>query len=107
MPGQSREQRMIRVVSVVAIIALGFWVISGSRAGRDPIPALVTQLAQYPEYSIIVDDVNDGFLRNSVTLQSSYRDQRTNRREPRRGGSGPVRGTDGHLFHLRQAGDSL
>ncbi len=73
MPGQSREQRMIRVVAVVAIIALGFWVISGSRAGRDPIPALVTQLAQYPEYSIIVDDVNDGFLRNSVTLQSSYR----------------------------------
>jgi hypothetical protein len=73
MAGRSQEESLIRVAAVVVILALGIYLFSGSRAGRDPIPGLARQLAEYPEYSIIVDDVDDGFLRNSVTLNSSFR----------------------------------
>ncbi len=73
MPGQTKEERWIRVGAIVVIAALGIWLFSGFRARADPIPALVRQLAQYPEYSIIVDDVDDGFLSNSLTLKSSFR----------------------------------
>ena len=72
-PRQSQEERFIRIAVVVVLIAMGFWLAGGLLSSRDPVPALVRELAQYPEYSIIVDDVDDGFLRNSMTLKSSYR----------------------------------
>ena len=72
MPRQTNEERWIQVGAVVMVIVLGFWLVGGFRSSRDPVPALVAQLAQYPEYSIIVDDVDDGFLRNSMTLKGSF-----------------------------------
>ena len=72
MPRQTNEERWIRVGVVVVVIVLGLWLIGGFSSRRDPVPELVRQLAQYPEYSIIVDDVDDGFLRNSMTLKSSF-----------------------------------
>ena len=72
MPRQTNEERWIQVGAVVMVIVLGFWLVGGFRSSRDPVPALVAQLAQYSEYSIVVDDVDDGFLRNSMTLKSSF-----------------------------------
>ena len=69
---QTNEDRWIQVGAVVLVIVLGFWLVGGFLSSRDPVPGLVRQLAQYSEYSIIVDDVNDGFLRNSMTLKSSF-----------------------------------
>ena len=79
MPRQTNEQHglmeaqdWIRFGAVVAVIVVGFWLAGGCVSNRDPVPELVRQLTQYPEYSIIVDDVDDGFLRNSMTLKSSF-----------------------------------
>ena len=72
MPGQTNEQRWIPIAVVVVLIVLGLWVAGGFRSRRDPVPELVQDLAQYSEYAIVVDDVNDGFLRNSMTLKSTF-----------------------------------
>ena len=69
---QTNEERWILAGMVVVVILVGFWLVGSLRSRRDPVPELVQQLAQYSEYSIIVDDVNDGFLRNSMTLKSSF-----------------------------------
>lgn len=72
MSGQTNEGRWIRVAAVVAVTVVGFSLVRGLVSSSDPVPELARQLAQYPEYSIIVDDVDDGFLRNSVSLKSSF-----------------------------------
>jgi hypothetical protein len=72
MPRQTNEERWVLVGVVVVGILLGVWLVVGLLSRDDPLPNLVQQLAQYPEYSIVVDDVEDGFLRNSMTLMSSF-----------------------------------
>ncbi len=72
MPRQTNEERWVLVGVVVVGILLGVWLVFGLLSRGDPLPNLVQKLAQYPEYSIIVDDVEDGFLRNSLTLKSSF-----------------------------------
>jgi len=69
---QTSEERWILAGVVVVVILVGFWMVGGLLSRRDPVPELVRELAGYSEYSIIVDDVNDGFLRNSMTLKSSF-----------------------------------
>ena len=72
MSGQTNERRGIQVAAVVVVIVLAFWLAGGFLSSSDPVPELVRELAQYSEYSIVVDDVDDGFLRNSMTLKSSF-----------------------------------
>ena len=72
MPRQTSEERWIQAGMVAVVVLLGFWVVGGWLSRNDPVPELARQLAEYSEYSIIVDDVDDGFLRNSMTLKSSY-----------------------------------
>ena len=71
-PRQTNDERWILVGMVGIVVLLGFWVVNGFLSRRDPVPELASRLAQYSEYSIIVDDVNDGFLRNYLTLKSSF-----------------------------------
>ena len=72
MPRQTNEERGVLVGVVVVGMLLGVWLVAGLLSRGDPLPNLVQQLTQYPEYSIVVDNVEDGFLRNSMTLKSSF-----------------------------------
>ena len=79
MARRTNEVRWIRIGVVVVVIVLGLWLVGGSFSRRDPVPELVRQLAQHPEYSIIVDDVDDGFLRKLHDAQEQLPGHRADR----------------------------
>jgi hypothetical protein len=69
---QTKQDFWLQAGMVVVVILVGFWLVGGWLSRGDPVPGLVRELAEYSEYSIIVDDVQDGFLRNRMSLKSSF-----------------------------------
>ncbi len=69
---QTNQDLWLQAGMVVVVILVGFWLVGDLLSRGDPVPGLVRELAEYSEYSIIVDDVQDGFLRNRMSLTSSF-----------------------------------
>ncbi len=59
----------------VGLITIFFlmWLAGCFVSSRDPVPELARELSRFPEYSIIVDDIDDSFFRNHLKLKSFFR----------------------------------
>ena len=57
---------------LLAVVFL-MWLAGCFVSSRDPVPTLAGELSRFPEYSIVVDDVDDGLFRNYLRLKSTFR----------------------------------